>query len=118
MDTYWDNKGRYQALLDKLNKLVPVSGPVPDPKKNKNLERFRKASNAYYDIFNNGAYNRGRSIARIFRINLSRFKNCKGHITDWDGIHKVVEPVMDQIVLDAALEQISDGKTGSSTFSE
>lgn len=104
--TYWNGSGRYQALADALQKLVPEQGPVQGAK-NKKLERFRKASNAYYDIFNNGGCNLARSIASIFKFSIREFQDFRGHIHDWNKIHKIVEPVMDRIVLDAAAEQIA-----------
>ena len=44
-DTYWNNKGKYQNLSDKLEKLIPAQGSVLNPEKNPALEKFRKASN-------------------------------------------------------------------------
>jgi len=104
--TYWSNKGKHQALADKLQVLVPVSGPIKGSK-NRMLEKFRKASNAYYDIFNNGGCNRGHSISAIFGIAMRDYRSSEGriHYTDWESIHKVVEPIMDKIILGAAAEQ-------------
>lgn len=101
--TYWGNNGTHQALVEKLNALIPASGSVARPAKNKNLEKFRKASNAYYDIFNNGGMNRGISIAKIFGINVRHYRY--GNSTDWNRIHTKVEPIMDQIIQAAAWEQ-------------
>ena len=52
MNTYWNGNGKYQQFVEALNQLVPDEGAVEQPRKNKKLERFRIASNAYYDIFN------------------------------------------------------------------
>lgn len=102
--TYWANKGRYQDLANALNRLVPVEGEIKG-KDNKALEKFRRASNAYYDIFNNGGCNRAAQIRAIFGFGISRYRY--NHRFDWDGIHKQTEPVMDQIILAAAAEQLA-----------
>jgi len=104
--SYWGNKGKHQALADKLNKLVPPSGPIKGAK-NRMLEKFRKASNAYYDIFNNGGCNRGRSIRAIFGISMRNYKSGRSCISAFGlkGIYAATEPVMDKIILAAAVEQ-------------
>ena len=107
-NTYWNSNGTHQALADELAKLVPVMGEIKGSK-NKELERFRKATNAYYDIFNNGGINRGRSIGKIFEGAMfylkerQRFSHSDRSI--WDRIHMITEPKMDAIILTAAKEQ-------------
>ena len=103
-NTYWNSKGTHQGLANQLEKLVPATGPVLGGKKNAKLEKFRKAVNAYYDIFNNGGCNRAALIRSTFRISLRSFR-VGSHSLAWGEIHKVVEPIMDQIVLEAAEEQ-------------
>ena len=69
MSTYWESKGLYQAEADALEKLLPIFGEVPDNKvTNKYLEKFRKAVNCYYDLYNNGLCNRAREFSILFRI--------------------------------------------------
>ena len=102
-NTYWNEKGTYCQLNVELEKLVPMSGSVDKPMKNKALERYRKASNAYYDIFNNGGRNRPGSIRAFFGFAMSSMK-CDGDY-NWNLIHHIVEPIMDQIILAAAKEQ-------------
>ena len=107
-NTYWNNKGTYSELNTKLEKLIPVSGPVVNPAKNKALEKFRKASNAYYDIFNNGGCNRGRSIGKIFEgvmFYFGHYRRCNFGRMNWERIHAITEPKMDEIILAAAKEQ-------------
>lgn len=111
-NTYWNNKGTYSELNAKLEKLIPMSGSVDRPHKNKALERFRKASNAYYDIFNNAGCNRMKSISKFFgtevtfRLNQA-WQNRRYFNMDngWERIHAVTEPKMDEIILAAAKEQ-------------
>lgn len=109
-NTYWSEKGTYQELSDKLWVMVPKTGAVPKPWKNKALERFRKASCAYYDVFNNGGCNRMRSISKLFGTPVTYLLNQmwqhKGaRRPHWDLIHTIVEPKMDEIILEAAFEQ-------------
>jgi len=102
--TYWNSKGTHQELANKLQEMVPASGPVLGGKKNAALENFRKAVNAYYDIFNNGGMNRGAQIRSTFKFSMRAYAVGRyGH--DWNGIHAVVEPTMDRIILEAAKEQ-------------
>ena len=111
-NTYWNHKGTYSELNAKLEKLIPSSGSVDKPWKNKALEKFRKASNAYYDIFNNAGCNRMKSISKIygtgvtFRLNqLWRNRRYFNMDNGWERIHAITEPVMDAIILEAAKEQ-------------
>jgi len=109
--TYWGNTGAHQELSAQLEKLIPISGAVSSPRsRNKKLEKFRQASNAYYDIFNNGGGNRRELIRRIFGVNMSEFvyrsrDRFGASHTNWTGIHRVVEPIMDRIILEASEEQ-------------
>lgn len=49
----WCGNSTYTPLANALNELVPFSGQVEEPRKNRNLEKFRKASNCYHDLYNN-----------------------------------------------------------------
>ena len=69
MATYWNNKGTFQEIADSLQRLIPAIGEVPEGKTtNKALERFRRAQNCYYDLYNNGLCNRAREFSTLFRI--------------------------------------------------
>lgn len=109
-NTYWNSKGTYQNLVEQLNKLVPVMGEIKGSK-NRQLERFRKASNAYYDIFNNGGGNRPGSIRGFFGFGMTSmsevYRDAYGNRRSyrWNAIHEIVEPKMDEIILAAAKEQ-------------
>ena len=107
MQSFWNNNSDMQDLADELSSLVPAMGPVPDPRKNKALERFRRASNCYYDLYNNGLCNRRQEFYRLFKIRVSDFYNpwMRGREIDFDRIMPVVEPVMRQFVIEAAAEQ-------------
>ena len=81
--TYWSSKGKYPELNEALQKLIPDEGPVANAKKNRALEKFRKASNEFRGVFGfGGRYGRGgltqtildRTEAEMDRIILSAAK--------------------------------------------
>lgn len=108
--TYWGGNGNHQNLADELNKLVPREGAISG-KGNRKLEKFRKASNAYYDIFNNGGGNRPALIRSIFGIAMSHYRRSNWHngrqyyTIDFESIEQRIEPIIDWIILEAAEEQ-------------
>lgn len=97
---YWNGNGKYQTLADQLLELVPANGQVDKPKQNPALEKFRLYTNAYYDLFNNGGWNRARDIYRWFPGAMSLAKKNR-----WDDIYGITEPRIDKIILAAAREQ-------------
>jgi hypothetical protein len=106
-NTYWNRSGTYQNLAEELGKLVPAMGEIKGSK-NRQLERYRKAQNAYYDIFNNGGCNRGRSIGKFFEgvmFYIDHYRRCNFGNVNWQRIHAITEPKMDEIILAAAAEQ-------------
>ena len=107
--TYWENKGRYQAKADSLKDLVPFFGSATNAKtSNKQLEKFRKASNCYYDLYNNGLCNVAREFSTVFRIP-GVPREIKQNYGRYDMISKAtadaIEAKMDEIILAAAKEQ-------------
>lgn len=107
--TYWENKGQYQNLVRPLTKQLPTFGSVPDAKTaNKHLEKFRKASNCYYDLYNNGLCNLAREFSIVFRIP-GVPREIKQNYGRYDMISKAtadaIEARMDEIILAAAKEQ-------------
>ena len=113
MSTYWDGKGLYQAKVDALEKLLPSFGEVPDNKvTNKHLEKFRKASNCYYDLYNNGLCNRAREFKTLFCIPVLREikQNYKSNFLVSSVTEDAIDAKMDQFVLLAYEEQLLLGK--------
>ena len=107
-NSYWDGTGKYQLLYDKLNSLIPAEGPCENPRSaNKKLEKLRRAVNAYYDIFNNGGMNRGAEIRHHFGVAMSQYRSGRGRDqrTHWARIAEKVNPIMDEIILAAGVEQ-------------
>lgn len=61
-NTYWNHSGRYQDLADALSEMIPPQDSVSGY----HLDRFRRASNAYYDWYNNGLWNRPDEFLDVF----------------------------------------------------
>ena len=103
--TYWNSNGKYNELAEKLQALIPFEGQVSRPRKNKKLEKFRKAVNCYYDLYNNGLCNRASSFAKVFGLPAREYK-LSGRYTRYDAsLYADTEQVMDKIVYEAAVEQ-------------
>ena len=113
-NTYWNHKGTYPEAVEKLQALIPAEGAVANPYKNKALERFRKAQNAYYRLYNDGDFNSGKG--RMFGIEyISRFRTRKfytarnGRMQSYgcwaQGLYDEVEVGINKIIEAAAKEQ-------------
>jgi len=99
-NTYWNNNGTHQELSNKLREMIPSMGEVVDAENNPKLERLRKLTNAYYDLYNNGGCNPCRGTARYFRGTITMARDRK-----WDKCYEVTEPIMDKAILKAGKEQ-------------
>ena len=104
-NTYWNNNGTFQTVVNQLNKLIPDEGSVVQPRKNKALEKFRKASNCYHDLYNNGLCNRAQDFRTVFGIASSHYKTSRLRMSFMSDIYVDTEKVMDTIVINAAEEQ-------------
>jgi len=98
-NTYWNEKGKYQQEYDRLVSLIPAEGTVANPGQNPALEKLRKASNCYYDLFNNGLCNRASEFRKVF-----------GFAGTWitkDGFpyYAPLEDKLDELILNASREQ-------------
>mgnify|MGYP005862502081 CR=1 FL=1 len=106
MGIYWDKEGRYEDAAQELFKLIPQSGSVDHPRKNKALEKFRKACGCYYDLYNNGLCNRMSEFRTVFGFAASPFKQpWRGYGRFDRPLYLKTEEAMDKIVLNAAREQ-------------
>lgn len=101
--TYWNDKGEHQDANDELRKHVPASGSVENPEQNPKLERFRIASNCYYDLYNNGLWNRGDEFKVVFGFDPD---GGLDPLEQW--VIDQTETAMDRIILDALAEQVTD----------
>lgn len=102
--TYWNGAGTYMETANQLQQLIPAEGAVENPRKNPKLEKFRKAVNCYYDLYNNGLCNRASQFSKVFGIRSSAYKE-RGYGSYSNRMYELVEEVMDDIVADAAMEQ-------------
>ena len=78
-------------------------GTVENPGSNPKLERFRQASNAYYDLFNNGGCNLRKEIKGFFGMRVYRMS--RSAVFNAEGITARTEPKMAEYVRTAAKEQ-------------
>lgn len=104
----WGINSGFKHLADQLNDLVPAQGRCENPmSKNKHLERFRKASNLTYDLFNNGLGNRRSEFNAFFGfLPLPSPRHCDYiSSTRWDQIEEKMETLITPIILAAAKEQ-------------
>ena len=100
--TYWTGQGRYQEEADLLESLIPAAGEVPDAKgANKHLDTFRRAVNCYYDLYNNGLFNRAHEFRGLFKI--------AGTLNN-DTTERI-EDRMSQFILAAMREQFAEEHT-------
>lgn len=105
-DTYWAKEGKHQDVIQKLHDLVPRKGSVEKPRKNRWLEKFRKATNCYYDLYNNGLCNRANEFRKVFGIASSKFRYKVGyHYTFSQDIVKETEDSYNIIIENALKEQ-------------
>jgi len=99
--------GDLEEVIELLHERVPMTGPCEKRyTKNKRLDRFRRASNVVYDIFNNGLMNRGKEI-RVLDSKL-RVRDLPIHASNadkWDIIEDRISNYYREIVMDAVLEQ-------------
>ena len=102
----WGMTPETKELVEKLDMLIPLTGKVKDKK----LEKFRKAQNVVYDIFNNGLCNLGRQLRVLglckYDLNLPYFYGGGYEYPgNWDQVNEVVEKAFTPIVMAAADEQ-------------
>ena len=63
----WGVRADLKDVQEKLWDLIPTSGSCESPRsKNKHLDRFRRAANLGYDLFNNGLMNRRSEFKKFF----------------------------------------------------
>ena len=99
-----------QSVYEKLDELVPFDGPVVNVNKNKKLEKFRKATNVVYDIFNNGLGNKGKSLKVLglkkYELPLEEYRGGELLMkANWERITEIVTPIFEKIIFDAVQEQ-------------
>jgi len=103
--TYWNHAGKYQATIVQLQELIPTEGAVGGGAKNKSLERFRKAVNCYYDLYNNGLCNRAREFAAVIGLSSSQFRINNRSFSFSQILYELTEERINVIIEAAAAEQ-------------
>ena len=100
----WGVNPGFRKLYDQLDELIPLEGKVPFSRsKNKALEKLRVAGNLVYDLFNNGLINRRSHFHGFF----GWAPYTRGGISQhqFDRYNLLLEPIMTQLIIDAAKEQ-------------
>jgi len=104
----WGINSGFKNLADQLNDLLPFQGKVQFSRsKNKQLEKFRKAQNLLYDLFNNALMNRRSEFKSFFGfvpINTSRY-SYPVTAERWTQVENEMAVYMNKIICDAAAEQ-------------
>jgi hypothetical protein len=88
-----------------LQNLIPAEGKVLHPRKNRNLERFRIAVNCYYDLYNNGLFNKRSALTKIFSINTAKYARSGNRFEFSNLLYELLEDEMNKIIVAAAEEQ-------------
>lgn len=115
--SYWNNRGRYKDYADKLNKLIPSSGPCPEG--SPALDRYRIACNCYYDLFNNGLWNRAAEFRAVFKFSPKKeypartngIEIRRGGVTvsgiefEDEAMNARLNAALDLLIVEAAIEQ-------------
>tara|TARA_Y100000385_G_C13063970_1_gene625803 strand:+ start:348 stop:731 length:384 start_codon:yes stop_codon:yes gene_type:complete len=110
----WGCTTETKQLAEGLTSLStwPSAGEVEDKKNNPAMEKFRKAQNVVYDIFNNGLGNRAyqcrHALDGLTKAELAFATYINGRFcypANWDQIEEKVEEKFTPIVMAAAREQ-------------
>ena len=106
----WGVRNDVKHLVDALQNKLPAMGMVKNANKNRHLEKFRKAQNVTYDIFNNGLGNRGKSLKVLGLkkddLPLPEYYGRDSYFPgNWDRIEFLVSEAFAPIIRKAAIEQ-------------
>ena len=102
----WGCNQGFSHLNNNLNDLLPFEGRCEFPNsKNKALDKFRRAQNAAYDLFNNGLCNKRGLFKNIYGWSVGQRDVYYAHKDTWTYWEDRVEEVLTPIILEAAKEQ-------------
>ena len=102
----WGCNQGFSHLNNNLNDLLPLEGRCEFPNsKNKALDKFRRAQNAAYDLFNNGLGNKRTLFKSIFGWSVGVRDTSYATKMQWSMWEDRVEEVLTPIMLEAAKEQ-------------
>jgi len=102
----WGLNEGFKTIADKLTELLPFEGRCENPmSKNKHLEKFRRAQNAAYDLFNNGLCNKRGLFVSVYGDAPSQKSVNTFTKISWEMWEDRVEEILTPIILAAAKEQ-------------
>ena len=102
----WGVNSGFKHLQEKLDELLPMMGRCEFPNsKNKALDKFRRAQNAAYDLFNNGLGNKRSLFQNIYGWSVGPRDTSYAQKMTWSHWEDRVEEVLTPIILEAAKEQ-------------
>ena len=102
----WGVNSGFETVREQLNELIPVEGACENPRtKNKALDKFRRAQNAAYDLFNNGLCNKRGLFKQLFGFAPTQRDTSYATRMQWSHWEDRVEEVLTPIIIAAALEQ-------------
>ena len=102
----WGVNQGFSHLNNNLNDLIPLEGRCEFPNsKNKALDKFRRAQNAAYDLFNNGLGNKRSLFQNIYGWSVGVRDTSYATKMQWSMWEDRVEEVLTPIMLEAAKEQ-------------
>ena len=102
----WGCNQGFSHLNNNLNDLLPLEGRCEFPNsKNKALDKFRRAQNAAYDLFNNGLCNKRSLFQNIYGWSVGVRDTSYATKMTWSHWEDRVEEVLTPIMLEAAKEQ-------------
>lgn len=113
MKTFWSNEKHPEAVA-LLNEEVPRSGRVTDPSRPA-LEAWRRLSNAYHDVYNNGCGNwhiRRHDLAAACKyvgaepMRKSDFVDCDGGLSRFSHWEFRLEAIADRVFMAALAEAL------------
>ena len=104
----WGVNPGFSHLVEQLNEMLPLMGKCENARTtNKKLDKFRRAQNVIYDLFNNGLGNRRSEYRRMFGdVPLPGIRS-QHYISAlrWSQIEDEVEQNFTPIIIEAAKEQ-------------
>ena len=102
----WGVNEGFKHLQEKLDELIHFEGRCEFPNsKNKALDKFRRAQNAAYDLFNNGLGNKRGLFKNIYGWSVGPRDTGYANQMTWSHWEDRVEEVLTPIILEAAKEQ-------------
>ena len=102
----WGLNSGFQHLADQLTELLPMQGKCDNYRSsNKNLDKFRRAQNAAYDLFNNGLGNKRDLFVREFGEAPTQKSVFSFTKVSWEMWEDRVEKMLTPIIIAAAKEQ-------------